>query len=69
MIHGPEWAYLQIPQLRKPLCAAFKPTAVGFDSFMHYSMRLNVATLGKSSAAEIARVRTFPSVTTFMSLR
>ncbi len=69
MIHVADWAYLQISQLRKPLRATFKPTAIGFDSFMHYPMRLDIATLGKSSAAEITRVRTLSSVTTFMSLQ
>lgn len=69
MIHVIDWAYLQISQLRKPFRAAFKPTAVGLDSFMHYPMRLNIATLGKSSAAEIARVRTLPSMAAFMSLQ
>lgn len=53
MFRPADCSYLEISQLRKPLCAALKPTAVGFDSFMHYPVRLNIATLGKSSAAEI----------------
>ena len=69
MIYVADRAYLQISQLCKPLCAAFKPTAVGLDSFMHYPMRLDIATLGKSSAAKITRVRSLPSVTAFMSLQ
>ena len=36
---------------------------------MHYPMRLNIATLGKSSAAEITRVRTLSSMAAFMSLQ
>ena len=36
---------------------------------MHYPMRLDIATLGESSAAEITRVRTFSCVTTLMSLQ
>ena len=35
---------------------------------MHYPMRLDVATLGKSSAADITRIRTLPGVTALMSL-
>lgn len=69
MIHVVDWVYLQISQLRKSLRASLKPTAVGLDSFMHYSMRLDIATLGESSAAEITRVRTLPGVTALMSLQ
>lgn len=69
MIHVAEWAYLQISQLRKPLRAAFKSTAVWLDSFMHYPMRLDIATLGESSAADITRVGTLPGVTALMSLQ
>ena len=69
MIRLADWAYLEVPQLRKSLRAALKPTAVGFDSFMHDPMRLDITTLGKLSAAEVTRVRTFPGVTAFMSLQ
>ena len=62
-------SYLQISKLSKPLRAAFKPTAVGFDPFMHYPMRLDIATLGKPSTAEVTGVRTLPSVTAFMGLQ
>ena len=69
MACGLERANLQISQLREPFRAAFKPAAVGLDSFMHDPMRLNIATLGKSSAAEITRVWTLPGVTAFVSLQ
>ena len=69
MFHTADCAYLQISKLRKSLRAAFKPTAVGFDTFMHYPVRLDVATLGKFSAAEITGIRTLPSVTAFVGLQ
>ena len=68
-IYGADRADLQIPKLRKPLPTAFKPTAVGFDPFMHYSVRLDVAPLGKPSAAEVTGVWTLPSVTAFVCLQ
>ena len=61
--------YLQISKLRKSLSAAFKPTTVGLDPFMHYFVRLDVATLGEFSAAEVTGVRTLPSVTAFVGLQ
>ena len=61
--------YLQISKLRKSLRAAFKPTTVGLDPFMHYPVRLDVATLGKFSAAEVTGIRTLPSVTAFVGLQ
>ena len=68
MHHVADCAYLQIPKLRKPLRAAFKPTTVGLDPFMHYPVRLDIATLGKLSAAEITRIRALPRVTAFVGL-
>lgn len=61
--------YLQISKLRESLRAAFKPTTVGLDPFMHYPVRLDVATLGKFPAAEVTGIRTLPSVTAFVGLQ
>ena len=61
--------YLQVSKLRKSLRAAFKPTTVGLYPFMHYPVRLDVATLGELSTAEVTGVRTLPSVTAFVRLQ
>lgn len=69
MFHTADCAYLQISKLRKSLRAAFKPTAVGLDPFMHYPVRLDISTLGKLSTAEITGIRTLPCVTAFVGLQ
>ena len=69
IIHMANCAYLQISKLCKSLSAAFKPTAVGLDPFMYYSVRLDIATLSEFSAAEVTGVRTLPRVAAFMRLQ
>ena len=69
MNHMADGAYLQISKLCKSLCAAFKPTTVGLDPFMYYSVRLDVATLSEFPPAEVAGVRTLPRVPAFMRLQ
>ena len=69
LLHMADCAYLQIPKLCKSLGAAFKPTTVGLDPFMYYSVRLDIATLSEFSAAEVAGVRTLPRVPAFMRLQ
>ncbi len=61
-------SYLEIPQLRKPLCAAFQLATVRFDPFMHDPVSLHVPSLSKSPAAPIARIRTLASMTALMRL-
>ena len=67
--HMADCAYLQIAKLCKSLSAAFEPTTVGLDPFMHYSVRLDIATLSEFSSAEVTGVRTLPRVAAFMRLQ
>ena len=68
IIHSADCAYLQISKLCKSLSAAFKPTIIGLDPFMYYSVRLDIATLSEFPPAEVTGVRTLPRVTAFMRL-
>ena len=60
--------YLQIAQLSKLLGATLHSAAVWLIALVHYSMGLNVATLGEASSTLLTAIRTLTRVSALMCL-